>query len=683
MKRLRFLGHTIDENGVTIDETRIEAIKNYKRPANVREIQSLVGFTGWHRKFVPEYSDIVAPLVDLTKKNVSFQWSQKHEQAFIRLKEVLTTAPILSAPDYTKPFTIETKSSSIGVSGILLQEYDGKKHVIAYMSAKLNDLQKAYHPIERECLAVIVALEKFRHYVEGNKVTVVTDHNSISWLKNCTDPTGRIARWALRLQAYDYVIKHKKFAKYEPVCVLSREIDLETTPEVEIELFNFDILSLANARLQEGLESMDFSAQVEIKEDFSSELSLIEMIDHKQTRDDWYKEKYLQVKNGDLLKNFKIENEILYHRFDRLKNPFGNEWKICVPFENRAQVIAENHDNTLASHPGFLKTLLNIQQKYYWPSMSKETHTHVAKCEVCRTTKSININTSTSMGDRRETNVPFRLLAADFVGPVTMSKKQNQYLFVVVDTFTKYVWIRPLRTAKSEHIIKFIEEEIFSKFGVCERFICDNGAQFISKIFKEFMQKYGVNICFTPFYYPQANPCERSNKTIMNAIRAYVTSQPDQRTWDEEIVLITCALNNHIHTATEMSPHFAIFGRDMILNGKEYAQIVDPNISHDPSTHEERIRVVHNLIGEHLYKAHERIVKTHNVGAGTREIDLAKDTYLKNMKQSNAGERYSKKLDIKYIPVNIVEKIGSNTFIVADEKGKILGKYHASLLMQK
>lgn len=301
---------------------------------------------------------------------------------------------------------------------------------------------------------------------------------------------------------------------------------------------------------------------------------------------------------------------------------------------------------------------------------------------MCRTTKSSNVNVRTSMGGLRETDFPFRTLSVDFIGPMIMSKKQNQYIFVVVDNFTKFVCLKPMRVAKAEHVTNFLENEVFLKYGVCENLICDNGVQFASKELNNLMQKYQSNLKFTPFYFPQANPCEIANKSIVNAIRSYVTQHQDQRVWDAEISAIVCALNCHIHTTTNMSPFYALYGHEMILNGGEYAQIVDVN---DKSNEDltEKHTTIRNSIREHLYRAYREIEKTINKRAGDRIIDMKKETYLKNMKQSNAGERYSKKLGLKYIPVNIVKKVGENTFIVSDKNGKILGKYHSSLLMQR
>lgn len=659
MKRLKFLGHEIDENGISIDSSRLQAIATYKKPTNKNEVQSFLGFAGWHRKFIEKYAEKTSPLVELIKKAVPFKWTAEQENAYQTIKTDLLNADILRNPNYDFPFHIDATSSAIGTSAILYQMIDKKKCVIAYMSTKLNDLQRKYHPIEKECLALIVALEKFRYYIQGSKIIVTTDQCSLTWLKNCKDPTGRIARWSLRLQAYDFESSSKHFSQYDPVSILSREIDMMSTPQIETISMDEEL----------SINSLEM-------------ICTIDILKITETQDEWYKNTYETVKSDPSNKNFKIVDDILYHRFDQFKDPFGNEWKICVPEENRIDAIREQHDSILASHPGFVKTLNRLQNIYYWPKMAHQIKEYVSKCEICRTTKSSNVNVHSPTGGRRETNYPFRILSTDFIGPMTMSKKQNQYMFVVIDNFSKFVCLKPMRTAKAENVTKFLEEEVFLKYGVCERMICDNGVQFASKELKSLMNKYHSQLAFTPLYFPQANPCEIANKTIVNAIRSFVITKENQRDWDANIAAIACAINCHVHTSTSMSPYFTLYGHDMILNGKDYSRIVEVNEPHGDNV-SEKFQAIRESIREHLFKSFQNIMKQNNKKAGTRLIDMSKDTYLKNMKLSNAGERYSKKLGAKYIPVKINEKVGDNTYIIADREGKILGKYHASLLMQR
>lgn len=433
MKKLKFLGHIVDENGISIDKSRLQAITTYKKPTNVREVQSFLGFTGWYRKFIDKYAEMSSPLTQLIKKKVQFVWANEQDEAYEKIKAAMLSAPILHNPDYSKPFFIDSKSSDIAVSAILYQMDEKKRLPIIFMSAKLNEAQKKYHVVERECLSLILALEKFRYYIQGSHVTVNTDYNSLTWLKNYKDPTGRIARWALRLQAYDFEIKYKNFTQNDPVCVLSRDIDLLTAPTVNLLNDESDCSQFSTSIMENTQVSSSNFEQNSI----GLEICLIETSEFCDTVDDWYKSKYKMVQDGVSTENFKIENEILYHRFDKKKNPFGNDWKICVPSENRVKAIGENHDSVFASHPGFFKTLHRIQNIYYWPKMIGQIYEYVRKCEICRTTKASNVKTNLPNGKRRETDMPLRTLSCDFIGPMTMTKLQNQYLFVVIDNFTK------------------------------------------------------------------------------------------------------------------------------------------------------------------------------------------------------------------------------------------------------
>lgn len=658
MKRLKFLGHEVNENGISIDSSRLQAIISYMKPTTAKEIRSFLGFTGWHRKFVKGYAELSAPLVNLARKNVKFEWKPEHQKAFEAIREALVKSNILCNPNYSLPFHIDSTSSSVGTSAVLYQMVDGNRHIIAYMSTKLNELQKKYHPVEKECFALIVALEKFRHYIEGNKIIVTTDQCSLNWLRNCTDPTGRLARWALRLHAYDFELKTKKFPQSEPISILSRETKAIEGPLIPItELCTCEIEGQVNTEV-------------------------IDIVDISNTQDEWYKKNFEFASCNPENEYFKIVDGILYHRFDKLKRGFENEWKICVPSENRKDVFHEHHDSVLASHPGIYRTLRRIQNVYYWPKMMTQVHDYVNKCEICRTTKSSNVNTNTQMGHRRETDFPFRTLSVDFVGPMTMSKQRNQYLLVVIDNFTKYVCLKPMRTATAANVVRFLEEEVFLKYGVCEQLICDNGVQFASKELANLMKKYNSELRFTPFYFPQSNPCEIANKAIVNAIRSYVTQHDSQRIWDAELPAILCALNCHVHTSTNMTPYFALHGHNMILNGKDYAKIIDVNDECEENMND-KLSAIRHMVREHLFKAYVNIERTVNKRAGTRMIDMNKDTYLKNTKLSNAGERYSKKLGDKYIPVRISKQVGENTYLISDKNGKLLGKYHASMLMQR
>lgn len=167
----------------------------------------------------------------------------------------------------------------------------------------------------------------------------------------------------------------------------------------------------------------------------------------------------------------------------------------------------------------------------------------------------------------------------------------------------------------------------------------------------------------------------------MNAVRAMVAQQADQRSWDVHMNEITCALNNTVHTSTQITPYNVIFGHNMIMHGRDYTKCVDKN--EEEFCVDDKRMAIREFVKDQLRKAFERIKNTRNRRAGTRIIDVNKVTYLRNQKLSIAAERFSKKLAPKYIPVKITKKVGMDTYLVADTSGKHLGKYHSSLLIQE
>ena len=163
---------------------------------------------GYYRQFIPDFADTSKPLVQLLC-NVPFKWTASQQQAFKTLKQKLKEAPILVYPNYNKEFILYTDASDLAIGAILAQlNNEGVDHPVAYTSCVLNKHEKNYSVTEKECLAVLHAVKQFRHYVYGTHFTVVTDHALLKWLQQLKEPEGRLARWALRLQGYDFTVLH-------------------------------------------------------------------------------------------------------------------------------------------------------------------------------------------------------------------------------------------------------------------------------------------------------------------------------------------------------------------------------------------------------------------------------------------------------------------------------------------
>ena len=210
---LPFLGFIVDSSGIKTDPEKIKAIKEFPRPATVTQIKRFLGLAGWYRRFIYDFSTLSSNITSLMtgkRKSNPIVWTKEAEEAFNTLKDRLTTAPVLVAPDFTKPFTIQTDASTTGLAAVLFQEIDGKEHPIAYASKTMNSSQRQYTVTEQECLAVLFGIEKFRPYVEGTKFRVLTDHHSLLWIRNLKNPSGRLCRWAINLSHHDFIIEHRK-----------------------------------------------------------------------------------------------------------------------------------------------------------------------------------------------------------------------------------------------------------------------------------------------------------------------------------------------------------------------------------------------------------------------------------------------------------------------------------------
>ncbi|KAL0188454.1 hypothetical protein M9458_015553, partial [Cirrhinus mrigala] len=211
LREISFLGHIVNVKGITADPSKIQAIQSYPVPTNLKEVQRFLGLAGWYHRFVPNFSSIAEPLNALKKKGHQFHWTATCQHAFEELKACLTSSPILGHPDFQLPFIVYTDASDTGLGAILAQRKQlGEEVVIAYASRTLTGAELNYTATEKECLAVVWALERWQHYLELKQFIVVTDHSALQWVMNSTKTTSRLLRWVLRLQKFNYIIEYRK-----------------------------------------------------------------------------------------------------------------------------------------------------------------------------------------------------------------------------------------------------------------------------------------------------------------------------------------------------------------------------------------------------------------------------------------------------------------------------------------
>ncbi|KAL7295102.1 hypothetical protein TKK_0011570 [Trichogramma kaykai] len=285
----------------------------------------------------------------------------------------------------------------------------------------MNAAERNYSVTERECLAVLWAVQKFRPYVEGYHFKVISDHSSLKWLHNLKNPTGRLARWALELQQYDYEILHRKGSQ--------------------------NVVADALSRLHEEDEE-------------SCEIASLSIDDEK---DAWYRKLFAGVqREPQKFPWHKIVGNRLYHyRPDASIEDLIEDqdaWKLLVPKHKRREILRENHEEPTAGHFGRHKTYERITLRYHWPSLHRDVTRYVKACQICQQCKVQQLLPAGLMG-RRPFTKPWSVVAGDVMRPFPRTARGNEYILVFVDEFTRWVEVIPIRKANAQtRIIAYTEE---------------------------------------------------------------------------------------------------------------------------------------------------------------------------------------------------------------------------------
>lgn len=640
-KELKYLGYVVNEFGLRADPDKIRSILEYQNPTTRKEVKRFLGTCSWFRRFIPNFSTVAAPLNKLTssgKNAPKFIWSSEANASFIKLKELLVTTPILACPDFSLPFSVHCDASNYGIGAMLTQEHDGKESVIAYMSKSLNKNERNYSTTERETLAVITALEHWRCYLDnGKQFTIYTDHAALKWFLRLSNPSGRLARWSVRLSSFDFVIKHKKGKENVVPDLLSRP--------------NYD-------------NGVNFTTPITLS-----------------SPTDIYNKIYLGCQNNpDQYPNYTIKANILY-RCTYTQNSLNNDfiWKKVPPPDERFDLIKNSHGSATEPHLGIFKTYKKLALLYYWSGMFKDIASIISNCDTCIAYKHVNHSPYGPMGKPKVCSRPFQCISLDLMGPLPMTRRRNIYILVVNCYFTKYSFIFPLKRATAANIISNLENFVFKAHGIPQTIIMDNGVQFQSREFHNLMEKYKIPfVSYSPQYCPQVNPTERYNRTIITALASLVGD--DHRSWDIHLPSVQATMNNSVNSVTGYSPSFLVFGRELITCGSMYTSInnMDEYTFLPRETYANNIGLISTTfdrVKQFLLNAHNKNCNRYNLQHPYKEFNVDDVVWRKNYTISNAGTYFSSKLAPKFIKCKVVNKLSPLVYMLKDPKGNI-NKWH-------
>jgi len=497
------------------DEKTI-AIKHFPIPTDRRAVQSFLGLTGYFRKFIPRYASIALPLTDLLKEETKFIFGDKEKHAFNQLKEALSKGPILRIYCPYAETELHTDASSHGYAAILLQRNaeDRLFHPIYYASRKTTEAERKFYSYELEVLAIVRTLQRFRIYLIGIPFKIITDCQAFTQIMRKTDICTRIARWALFLQDFQYSIEHRPGKSMRHVDALSRNA-LPT--------------AMLITECPEGIIAKLYKNQV--KDD--------ELATLKKRIDDNQADGYL-IKNGLIYKE--VNGDAL----------------IVVPKLMQYGLIRQVHER---GHFGPDKTQKLLLMDYWFKGMRQKVEDVIRSCINCivaerKTGKSDDWLHPIPKGDR-----PFDTYHVDHLGPLQSTRKKYCHLFVVIDAFTKFVWLYPMKsTGTAEVINKLIQQSAVC--GNPRRIISDRGTAFTSTDFNTYCKDENIEHVRIVTGVPRENgPVERINRIIIPLLTKL--SAPNPAEWHRHVDRVQQYINNVPTRSTSFSPFRLLFGARM------------------------------------------------------------------------------------------------------------------------
>ncbi len=342
-----------------MDPVKIAGIAAWPIPTKKVQLQSFLGFTNFYRCFIKGYSKVVKPMTQLTG-NDPWKWGEAQQKAFEELKRLLAEEVVLAIPTEDGKFRIEVDASEGAIGAVLSQEQDGKWRPVVFLSKSLTVTEQNYEIYDKELLAIMLALDEWRHYLMGvaQDFEIWTDHQNLQYFQKPQKLNCHQARWVTELAEYHFSLHHKPGASNKKADLLSHRADHDTGKED-----NDEVIVLKPEHFQALVMPTIEEIHTKIKQ---------AMLDHHR----WDKNVSASLNHDQ---GMKLDNGLIY--YDRC---------IYIPQDHalRGEIIAVSHDHITAGHPGIEKTKELVLREYWWPKMKKDIENYIRTCEMCQRTKS-------------------------------------------------------------------------------------------------------------------------------------------------------------------------------------------------------------------------------------------------------------------------------------------------------
>jgi hypothetical protein len=604
---LVYLGHIISKEGVSVDPSKVAVMNAWPTPKNIKELRGFLGLTGYYRKFVKNYGKIATPLTSQLKKE-NFAWNEEAEESFQCLKKAMTQVPILAMPNFDKAFVIETDASGYGLGAVLSQE----DRPIAFYSRTLGTRAQLKPIYEKELMAIVFAISKWRPYILGRHFIVRSDQQILKFLLEQRVIGEEYQKWVSKLMCYDFEIQYRTGSSNKVADALSR-----VTPEcLELVVPQWYLWD----ELKQELENDSFLKK--IREEMQSGV------------------------NNHV--GFTVCNGVLYYK-NRLVIPKGSRF-IQV-------ILKEFHNSPIGGHSGETKTYQRLCAELFWEGMRKDVVAFVRECEACQRSKNLTYSPAGLIQPLPCPSLVWDDITMDFNEGLPKSKGKDVIL-VVVDRLSKYAHFIALKhpfTAKN--VAEIFIQEVVKLHGVPNSIVSDRDRIFLSHFWQELFKLQGSTLKKSTAYHPQTDgQSEVVNRCLEVYLRCFAYEKP--KIWAEYLVWAEFWYNTTKHSTTQATPFKILYGRDpppliRYTRGLSTVSAVDQLLA-------DRDDVLDNLKMQ-LIRAQQRMQITANKHRRDVEFQVGDQVLIKlrPYRQKSLVSRCNEKLAARYYgPYTVKQRVG-------------------------
>lgn len=529
MNQLKVLGFLVSDKGIGGDPEKIRSIQEFQRPSNLKTLRSFLGLASFYRRHIYNFACIAKPLNKLLEKDAPFDWGPEQEEAFTQLKFALSSAPVLRHFDPALPIRVYTDASAWAIAGIITNTGTDGERVISYASRSLTPRESKYSTIEREYLALVFSLQKFRCYLLGNPFSLLIDHCPLLCLNKASNGNPRILRWFMMISEYQFRVFHKPGKEHRNADGLSRmPEDITNGPEdgptgrSEI-VYRLSPLRLSRSTLRE-MQEEDTACQ--------------------------------KYSKGALEPGSKfIKQEGLLYRSEHGKI------RLVVPSVLRRQLLKESHDSKISGHGGYRVTLMRMYNSFWFPKMRSYVAKYVMSCEACQKAKRPIRKPQGMLQPIAPPDKPGSFWSIDVAGPLPRTANGNRYIIIAVDLLSKLIVAEAVTNYSATTTARFILERIVCIHGPPDSLLSDRGGNFLSKQVDNLLRSIGTSRKLTSGYAPSTNGlCERTIGSVKQALRTFLENSSQDK-WDEYLHPLVYALNTAYKPSVRKTPFEITYAR--------------------------------------------------------------------------------------------------------------------------